>query len=100
MDRNEFLASRSEAVQDILRGGRLEEGIEVEVRYRGKARYYPGKIMHDNRDGTFDIDYDDDVDKAPRRIRKDMIRLGASLNIDALTASHREGPWSSSAKLC
>ena len=99
MDRNEFLASRSEAVQDILRGGRLEEGMEVEVRYRGKARYYPGKIMHDNRDGTFDIDYDADVDKE-FKVRKDMIRLGASLNIDALTASLREGPWSSSAKLC
>ena len=29
------------------------------MRYRGKARYYPGRIRHDNRDGTYDIDYDD-----------------------------------------
>ena len=56
--------------------------------------------MHDNRDGTFDIDYDDADGDKEFKVRKDMIRLGASLNIDALTASHREGPWSSSAKLC
>ena len=40
-------------------GGRLREGMKVEARYRGKARYYPGVIKRENRDGTFDIDYDD-----------------------------------------
>jgi hypothetical protein len=40
-------------------GGALREGMKVEARYRGKARYYPGVIRRENRDGTFDIDYDD-----------------------------------------
>merc|ERR1712159_519670 len=40
-------------------GSRLEEGMKVEARYRGKSRYYPGKIRRVDRDGTFDIDYDD-----------------------------------------
>ena len=39
--------------------GRLEEGAKVEARYRGGSRYFPGKIRRENRDGTFDIDYDD-----------------------------------------
>jgi Ca2+-binding EF-hand superfamily protein len=33
--------------------------MHVEARYRGKTRYYPGVIKRANRDGTFDIDYDD-----------------------------------------
>ena len=37
----------------------MREGMKVEARYRGKARYYPGVIKRENRDGTFDIDYDD-----------------------------------------
>ena len=33
--------------------------MKVEARFRGKTRYYPGKISRDNRDGTYDISYDD-----------------------------------------
>ena len=40
-------------------GARLEMGMKIEARYRGKTRYYPGKIGRDNRDGTYDVDYDD-----------------------------------------
>ena len=40
-------------------GGILREGMKVEARFRGKARYYPGLIKRENRDGTFDVDYDD-----------------------------------------
>ena len=40
-------------------GGGLREGMKVEARYRGKARYYPGVIKRENRDGTFDVNYDD-----------------------------------------
>ena len=37
----------------------LREGMKVEARFRGKERYYPGVIRRENRDGTFDIDYND-----------------------------------------
>ena len=39
--------------------GGLKEGMRVNARYRGKERFYPGKIARDNYDGTYDIDYDD-----------------------------------------
>ena len=34
-------------------------GTKVEVRYKGKSRYYPGCIARQHRDGSYDIDYDD-----------------------------------------
>ena len=40
-------------------GGRLEEGAKVEANYRGRGKYYPGKIKRDRVYCTFDIDYDD-----------------------------------------
>jgi hypothetical protein len=39
----------------------LREGMRVEARFRGKSKYYPGVIRRENRDGTFDIDYNDVV---------------------------------------
>ena len=41
------------------RRGRLREGAKVEARYRGRSKFYPGRIARDRGDGTFDIDYDD-----------------------------------------
>jgi len=41
------------------RRGRLSEGAKVEARYRGRSKFYPGRISRDRGDGTFDIDYDD-----------------------------------------
>ena len=38
---------------------RFEEGGRVEADYRGKGKYYPGKISRDRGDGTYDVDYDD-----------------------------------------
>ena len=40
-------------------GGAFSVGAKVEARYRGKSKYYPGKIAKDNGDGTYDMDYDD-----------------------------------------
>ena len=37
---------------------RLEEGMAVEGRYRGMDDFYPGVIRRDNRDGTYEIEYD------------------------------------------
>ena len=40
-------------------GGSIREGMKVEARFKGKLRYYPGVIRRENRDGTFDVDYED-----------------------------------------
>jgi hypothetical protein len=49
----------------------LCEGMKVEARYRGKAKYYPGTIKRDNRDGTFNLDY---VDVSLERISSVVFR--------------------------
>jgi hypothetical protein len=51
----------------------LEEGMKIEARYRGRSKWYPGKINRINRDGTFDIIYDDgerEIDVDSNMIRK------------------------------
>jgi len=50
----------------------LREGSKVEARYRGKTRYYPGKISRDHRNGTYDIDYDDGEKET--RVSEDLIK--------------------------
>lgn len=45
--------------QEDIRQERLVEGIVVEANYRGKGRYFPGRIKRDRGDGTFYIDYSD-----------------------------------------
>eukprot|EP00903_Cladosiphon_okamuranus_P006154 g6055.t1 len=59
---------------------RLEEGMKVEARYKGRSRYYPGRISRVHRDGTCDIDYDDG--ERERGVSEDLIRArdGSSRN--------------------
>ena len=52
---------------------RFEEGSKVEGNYRGRGKWYPGKISRDRGDGTYDIKYDDGESES--RVEKDMIRL-------------------------
>jgi len=56
--------------------GRLEEGSKVEVNYRGQGKWYPGKIVRDRGDGTFDIAYDDGESEV--RVSEDSIQLMGS----------------------
>ncbi|GMI52396.1 hypothetical protein ScalyP_jg10900, partial [Parmales sp. scaly parma] len=44
---------------DNITSTSFSRGDKVEARYKGKSKYYPGKIVRDNRDGTYDVDYDD-----------------------------------------
>ncbi len=50
----------------------LKEGMKVEARYRGRSRYYPGRITRVYRDGSCDIDYDDG--ERERGVASDLIR--------------------------
>ena len=43
---------------------KLREGDKVEARCKGSKKHYAGKIYLDNRDGTYDVKFDDgDRDK-------------------------------------
>ena len=37
----------------------LEVGARIEAKYKGKKKYYPGKVAARGDDGTYDIAYDD-----------------------------------------
>ena len=53
-------------------GGRLREGDRIEADYRGRGKFYPGKITRDRGDDTYDIDYDDG--ERETRVAKRLIR--------------------------
>jgi hypothetical protein len=46
--------------------------MKVEADFRGRGKWYPGKIVRDRKDGTFDIDYDDG--ESETRVEERMIR--------------------------
>ena len=70
---------------DDQRGrGRLREGAKVEARYRGRSKFYPGRIARDRGDGTFDIDYDDGEKET--RVLEEYIKAQGS------TQSPRQSP--------
>ncbi|KDO21598.1 hypothetical protein SPRG_22324 [Saprolegnia parasitica CBS 223.65] len=51
----------------------LKVGARIEARYKGKSKYYPGKITKCHSDGSYDIDYDDG--EVESRVEKDLIRV-------------------------
>ena len=53
-------------------GSRLREGDQIEADYRGRGRFYPGKISRDRGDETYDIDYDDG--ERETRVAKRLIK--------------------------
>ena len=70
--------------------GRLREGAKVEARYRGRSKWYKGKVDRDRGDGTYDIAYDDG--ERETRVSKDLIK-----SVDSDSESDR-GRSSSSKK--
>ena len=52
---------------------RIEEGSKVEGNYRGKGKWFPGKITRDRGDHTFDIAYDDG--ESETRVDELLIRV-------------------------
>ena len=52
---------------------RIEEGSKVEGNYRGKGKWFAGKITRDRGDHTFDIAYDDG--ESETRVDELLIRL-------------------------
>jgi hypothetical protein len=52
---------------------RLKEGDKVEANYKGRGKYFSGRIRRDREDGTYDVDYDDG--EAEQRVKEEWIRL-------------------------
>ena len=52
---------------------KLEVGTRVEANYRGRGKYYAGKISRVRLNGTFDVDYDDN--EKEMGLARDLIRV-------------------------
>ena len=56
---NKSINANDDKKQNVLVTKELKLGCIIEARYRGKNKYYPGKITRCRFDGSFDILYDD-----------------------------------------
>jgi Agenet domain len=54
----------------------LRDGDKIEARYRGRERYFAGVVRRCNRDGSYDIDYDDGAKELS--VAAELIRLVGS----------------------
>jgi hypothetical protein len=52
---------------------KVSEGAAVEVDFKGKGKFYPGRVKKDRGDGTFDIDYNDGEQEL--RVPEERIRV-------------------------
>ncbi|KAH8049813.1 tudor domain-containing protein [Aureococcus anophagefferens] len=60
----EFVRPAGGSPRRSPRRGKHAAGARVEARYRGKSKFYPGKIAKANDDGSYDIAYDDGESEA------------------------------------
>eukprot|EP00953_Heterococcus_sp_UTEX-ZZ885_P010886 6325-Heterococcus_DN1.PRE.2 len=74
-------------------------GDKIEARYKGRTRYYPGVIRRANRDGTYDIDYDDGEKELS--VDAELIKLvsGTSSSSKPASSLHTDRPKSRDANL-
>eukprot|EP00953_Heterococcus_sp_UTEX-ZZ885_P003408 2370-Heterococcus_DN1.PRE.4 len=68
----------------------LIEGDKIEARYKGRDRYYTGVVRRANRDGTYDIDYDDG--ERERSVNSDLIRLVKQPSTSGAAIDRRQSP--------
>ena len=72
----------------------IQEGSKVEANYRGRGRYYPGRVSRVRLNGTMDIDYDDGEKEIG--VDRDNVRLagGSSSPAGAPVIASRRAPRS------
>jgi hypothetical protein len=61
----------------------------VEANYRGRGKWYKGKVTRDRGDNTFDIRYDDG--ESEMRVTEDMIRCWTRTMVTAGDPRRRLG---------
>ena len=66
---------------------RIEEGSKVEANYRGRGRYYPGRVSRVRLNGTMDIDYDDGEKEIG--VDRDNVRLAGGSSSPSRSSSDR-----------
>ena len=85
-------AVATEMISAPAQRGQFKVGERVEARFEGKARYYEGKILADNKDGSFEVLYDDgDWEKAATYLRTP---------VSTLRQGHRHNPQTARLAQC
>ena len=73
----------------------LVEGMKVEGNYRGRGKWYPGKISAVNDNGTYNIAYDDGENESG--LDKELVRVNGSVQFqveDTVDGNYRgRGTW-------
>eukprot|EP00968_Pinguiococcus_pyrenoidosus_P006899 scaffold456_cov252-Pinguiococcus_pyrenoidosus.AAC.1 len=93
--RREREASRDGSVAGDGEDSAIEEGDEVEARYKGRARWFPGKVTGKHRDGSYDIRYDDG--DAERNVDGRLVRKAGRSSLKSRTrpdlSAERRSKW-------
>lgn len=55
----QFRRSESFFYQNIEGSKKLKVGVKIRALFEGGSLWFPGKIVNDNEDGTYDVEYDD-----------------------------------------
>ena len=72
----------------------LQPGTKVEARYKGRMKYFPGKIDRKRADGTYSITYDDgDKELSVRREHIRVVRKGLPANDSDEDARRPSSTW-------
>ena len=64
--------TRSSSAKGSRSSKEFDVGTKIEARFGGRSRWFKGKITAKNRDGTYDILYNDG--DRERRVKKELIR--------------------------
>lgn len=67
----------------------LEEGDRIEAKVKGWTKYYPGKVHRRNRDGTYDLRFDDGDSKS--NVARSFIRRAEKKQAKRPPGPKREG---------
>ncbi len=67
---------------------KYEEGMKVEVNYRGKGKYFVGKVLRYCGNGTYDVEFDDGDKEL--KVAEELLRSsGGADNIDESTSTKK-----------
>ncbi|CAB1107264.1 unnamed protein product [Ectocarpus sp. CCAP 1310/34] len=86
------VVSGVESETDSATGKTFRVGDDVEARYKGGRKWYPGVVRRVNRDGTMDITYKDG--DSERDVDPSLVRSKGGVSVDSLASSSADTGFS------
>ena len=71
-ERDSFSIGSSRKKRSSGRGPKFDEGTRIEAKVKGWSKFYPGRVEKVNRDGTYELVFDDGDRKS--RVEEENIR--------------------------